>query len=252
MKVGLIVDTFQDSFDDISAKAREAEKAGLDGVFCYDHLWPIGHPGMPAMSCFPVLGALAAVTVRIFVGTLVARVSLYSSAHSAHSACSAHMDCDMLLHSFEAVDAIAPGRVIAGIGAGDSRSWQEDEAYGVGCSHVSERRMLVVESARKLVSEGMEVWVGSGSSRRSMFSNITVARTTGAAVNLWQADLEVAREAVSSDLPVTWAGSLERLAGGAQISPSDALAELAAAGVRWAVLGSNDVKSVAKAASLSR
>ena len=225
MKVGLIVDIFQGSFNDICHKAQEAEQAGLDGVFCYDHLWPIGHPGMPAMSCFPVLGALAASTRRISVGTLVARVGLYGN--------------NMLVHSFEALNVIAPGRVIAGIGTGDSRSLQEDDAYGVGCLYAHERRMLVAECARRLVNENIEAWIGSGSSQRSMSSSIAVAREAGAAVNLWQADLTITREIVSNGLPVTWAGSLERLSADMQISDAEALSALAGSGVRWAVFSGN-------------
>ncbi len=35
--------------------ANEAESIGLDGVFGYDHLWPMGHPGLPSISVFPLL-----------------------------------------------------------------------------------------------------------------------------------------------------------------------------------------------------
>ncbi len=235
MKVGLLLNTFQDSFDDVLAKVREAEDAGLDGVFCYDHLWPIGHPGMPALSCFPVLSAMAASTSRISIGTLVARVSLYG---------------DMMVRSFEAINMVAFGRVIAGIGTGDSRSQPEDHAYGISHLDAHERRMLVVRSARLLVSEGIEVWVGAGSSLKSLSNNIAAARAAGAAVNLWQADLTTIHDAASTGIPLTWAGSLEKLAAGAQISPARALLELVEAGVLWAVIGSDDMGSVAEAAGV--
>ena len=43
-----------------------AEALGLDGVFVFDHLWPIGNPdGVGAARATPLLGALAAETTRV-------------------------------------------------------------------------------------------------------------------------------------------------------------------------------------------
>ncbi len=42
------------------AVAHRALAAGVDGVFCYDHLWPIGQPDRPALAPFPILATLAA------------------------------------------------------------------------------------------------------------------------------------------------------------------------------------------------
>ena len=51
--------TFRDTPDEAFAAATEAVAAGVDGVFCYDHIWPIGQPERPALAPFPILGALA-------------------------------------------------------------------------------------------------------------------------------------------------------------------------------------------------
>ena len=57
--------------------ARRAEELGLDGVFVFDHLWPLGAPERPALSAFPVLGAVAAATEPgAASGPLVARIGL--------------------------------------------------------------------------------------------------------------------------------------------------------------------------------
>ena len=66
------------------AAAEEAVAAGIDGLFCYDHLWPMGQPERPALAPFPLLGALAArfgpsgdgTGDGPFFGTLVARIGL--------------------------------------------------------------------------------------------------------------------------------------------------------------------------------
>ena len=51
--------TFEVSIGPAVAAAEAAEAAGLDGIFAFDHLWPIGHPGLPSLSMFPVLAAAA-------------------------------------------------------------------------------------------------------------------------------------------------------------------------------------------------
>ena len=48
MKLGILLPLFRTDIADARAAAAEAEAVGLDGVFAYDHLWPIGHPERPA------------------------------------------------------------------------------------------------------------------------------------------------------------------------------------------------------------
>ena len=59
----------------------------MDGVFCYDHIWPLGQPERPALAPFPILGALATMLGPSrgpgegpYLGTLVARVGLVPNA----------------------------------------------------------------------------------------------------------------------------------------------------------------------------
>jgi alkanesulfonate monooxygenase SsuD/methylene tetrahydromethanopterin reductase-like flavin-dependent oxidoreductase (luciferase family) len=72
MKVGVTLPQFRDESDTALDAARRAEELGIDGVFCFDHLWPMGQPGRPALSSGPLLGALAASTSTIALGTLAA------------------------------------------------------------------------------------------------------------------------------------------------------------------------------------
>jgi len=67
---------------------------GLDGVFCYDHLWPMGQPE-PPLAPFPLLAAIARPT-RALGGTLVARIGLVPD--------------HVVVAEFDALAAIAPGR----------------------------------------------------------------------------------------------------------------------------------------------
>src|SRR5437660_11576174 len=119
VRVGLTLPSFVEDPDIPIAVAHAAEEAGLDAVFVYDHLWR-GHPPKrrPALECFALLGAVAAETTRIHVGTLVARASMRPPATLANSLATAQR--------------VSDGRLIAAIGAGDSQSRAENESFGLG------------------------------------------------------------------------------------------------------------------------
>ena len=83
VRVGLTLPSFVDDPEIPIAVARAAEAAGLDGVFVFDHLWRGDPPNRrPALECFALLGAVAAETSRIHVGTLVARATLRPAGHA--------------------------------------------------------------------------------------------------------------------------------------------------------------------------
>ena len=168
MKTGVILPTFRPDADEARSVARQAEAAGVDGVFCFDHLWPMGQPERPALAPFPVLAAVAASTERICVGTTVARIGLVPEA--------------VLVAEFCALQFLAPGRVVAGLGTGDSLSRRENEAYGVPFDPAEQRRGSLWVVAETLRHRGIPVWVGAGSpdtNRR--------AGEAGVALNLWDA-----------------------------------------------------------------
>jgi alkanesulfonate monooxygenase SsuD/methylene tetrahydromethanopterin reductase-like flavin-dependent oxidoreductase (luciferase family) len=101
------------------AAARQAEEAGLDSVWLFDHLWPLGGAASrdtPIVEAWTALSYLAAATERVSVGTLVTRSSLRHPAMVAKMAATA--------------SAIAPGRVVVGLGSGDELSKAENEAFG--------------------------------------------------------------------------------------------------------------------------
>jgi len=212
MRVGVTLPQFEVTADDAVAAARSAERLGLDGVFCFDHLWPIGHPDRPALSAAPLLGALAAATSTIAVGTLVARVGLVPDA--------------TLVSTLASLSAMSGGRCIAGIGTGDRLSRPENEAFGIPFEPAEVRRQRVAGVARAVRPLGIPVWVGGG--RPEM---VALARSAGAAVNLWEGETPEVARLVASGLEVTWGGPV-----GHEVGPVLArLAGLAAAGASWAV-----------------
>ncbi len=108
-----------DLFGRIVAAAEAADRAGFDAVSVMDHVHQIP-PYMartdPIPEAYVLLGALAARTSRIRLGTLVTAVTYRNPA--------------LLAKMVTTLDLVSGGRAYLGIGA----SWQEDEyrAYGFG------------------------------------------------------------------------------------------------------------------------
>jgi alkanesulfonate monooxygenase SsuD/methylene tetrahydromethanopterin reductase-like flavin-dependent oxidoreductase (luciferase family) len=213
LRVGITLPTFQPSASAVLALVCEAEGAGIDGVFAFDHLWPGADKSRPALSMYPVLGAAAAATRRIRIGSLVARLGLIPDR--------------LVIESLVSLQELSGRRLVAALGIGDAKSLSENEAFGIEWPPLSDRRASLGAVLRELVLEGIESWVGA-----SAPGTLKIARAGGAAVNLWEGDLERLR-AEAAHGPTTWAGPL----------PSDPrpaagrLVDLREAGATWAVWG---------------
>lgn len=212
MRVGVTLPTFRHDASALDS-ARQAEALGLDGVFVFDHIWPLGSPERPALSCFPVLGAVAAVTERVFFGPLVARVGLVPD--------------EVLVREMRSLDAMSSGRLIGGLGTGDQKSADENLAYGIPPAPAKERRLALRRCALRLVDMGIPVWVGGGAVATT---EIAVELGPGVAVNLWEAQPS-ALVTLATRCEVTWGGPLE----GGVPEIARWLGELESAGATWAV-----------------
>ena len=105
--------------DDLLEEARAADDTGWYGVWLADHYMPDTGDTTPARGdtyeCWVLLPALAAVTERIRIGTLVSPTSVHQPAVLAKRA--------------STLDRLSSGRMVLGLGAG----WQinEHHAYGI-------------------------------------------------------------------------------------------------------------------------
>ncbi|HVM10410.1 MAG TPA: LLM class flavin-dependent oxidoreductase [Acidimicrobiales bacterium] len=214
MRIGVTLPQFRASADDAIAAARAVDAdPKVDGVFVFDHLWAIGQPDRPALSCWPLLGTLAHHTDRVVLGTLVARVSLLPDA--------------MLANHVEAmVRILGPDRFIAGLGAGDKLSKPENEAYGIPFPPLDARLDRLRSCVRRSVDAGATVWVGGLSERVAH-----LAREEGVPLNLWGVDAGRVQHAAATG-EVTWGGVVNDYPG----NPADLLRSLREAGATWAVL----------------
>jgi alkanesulfonate monooxygenase SsuD/methylene tetrahydromethanopterin reductase-like flavin-dependent oxidoreductase (luciferase family) len=230
VKVGVTLPQFRDEADSALAAARRAEALGIDGVFCFDHLWPMGQPGRPALSSGPLLGALAASTSTIALGTLVARIGLLPD--------------QVLIEVLCGIHAMSGGRLVAGIGTGDRLSRQENESYGIPFESAAVRRERLGTVATAVASAGVPVWVGGGRPE-----TVALARATGAAVNVWQVDVGPVVGLVAQGVEVTWGGPV----GDTVEEAATTLGAVAGAGATWAVCAWPDsLEVVAEAASTVR
>jgi hypothetical protein len=224
IRTGVILPTFRDSPDQAFAVAREALAAGVDGVFCYDHLWPIGHPDRPALAPFPILADLA-VSTKIapiagggpYFGTLVARIGMVPNR--------------VLLGQFRALAGLAGGRVIAGLGTGDRLSEAENRAYGIPYGSAAERRRDMVEMACALREMGLTVWLAGGTAAR-----LDESRAAQVGLNVWDAppSLVAARTGGPDAVEVTWGGPPLK----EESTLREAVGELARAGATWVIFAS--------------
>jgi alkanesulfonate monooxygenase SsuD/methylene tetrahydromethanopterin reductase-like flavin-dependent oxidoreductase (luciferase family) len=137
MKVGIVLPMFSGDAGKALAAAREAEALGFDGVFAFDHFFPpAGSPERPALEAFTTLGAVAAVTERVTLGTLVTRASLRPTG--------------LLAKTAAWLDAASEGRLVLGVGTGDPIDRPEHRAYGIRMLDKSERRAHLEETLAAL------------------------------------------------------------------------------------------------------
>ncbi len=127
---------------DLLEEVRAAEDAGWNGTWLADHYMPNTGDTTPARGdtyeCWALLPALAAITERVRIGTLVSPTSVHHPALLAKRAAT--------------IDQLSGGRMTLGIGAG----WQVNEhhAYGIELEPPG-RRVSRFEEAIQIVRSMM-------------------------------------------------------------------------------------------------
>jgi alkanesulfonate monooxygenase SsuD/methylene tetrahydromethanopterin reductase-like flavin-dependent oxidoreductase (luciferase family) len=256
VRVGLTLPSFVDDPEIPIRVAKAAETAGLDGVFVFDHLWRGDPPDRrPALECFALLGAVAAETTRIKVGTLVARATLRPAA--------------TLANCFLTAQRVSGGRLIAGIGSGDSHSRAENEAFGLEFGTMTDRIMALHDAVRAAGAGDYPVWVGGRAAQvREVAAVADGWNGWGGTPEQLSADIALVRD-VAPDATITWGGLVltghddatarakaekrsvadDVLVGGpAQLATR--LGELAERGAEWLILGPIDSSNIENAATL--
>ncbi|MGD0386615.1 MAG: LLM class F420-dependent oxidoreductase [Solirubrobacteraceae bacterium] len=110
----------RDLFGAIAEVAGAADESGFDSVWVMDHFYQIAMVGPrtdPMLESYTLLGALAARTNRVSLGTMVTGVTYRNPA--------------LLAKQVTTLDVVSGGRAILGIGA----AWNEEEHAGYGFAY---------------------------------------------------------------------------------------------------------------------
>lgn len=138
----------QQPLSDVLAVARHSAAAGWDGVWVSDHLMPASGPtDVPVVECWTTMVAIMTTVPEVRVGSLVLSNTF------RHPGVLAKMAATL--------DAIDPGRLVLGLGAG----WAigEHEAYGIDLPPPAARLRHLDEAChivRALLADGAVDHVG--------------------------------------------------------------------------------------------
>jgi alkanesulfonate monooxygenase SsuD/methylene tetrahydromethanopterin reductase-like flavin-dependent oxidoreductase (luciferase family) len=147
MKVGVIMPIAEDdathatpSYADIRAIALQAEAAGFDSIWIFDHML-FRFPEQPTggiWEAWTLLVALAEATKRVQLGTLVL--------------CTPFRNPAVLAKMADTLDEVSAGRLILGLGAG----WHQPEfdAFGIPFDHKVDRFEEALQIIVPLLREG--------------------------------------------------------------------------------------------------
>jgi alkanesulfonate monooxygenase SsuD/methylene tetrahydromethanopterin reductase-like flavin-dependent oxidoreductase (luciferase family) len=237
VKVGLTLPSFVEDPEVPIKVARAAEDAGLDAVFVYDHMWRGDAPNRrPAIECFTLLGAVAAETTTIGVGTLVARATLRPPA--------------TLANAFATAQRVSNGRLIAAVGSGDSQSRAENEAFGLEFGTMADRIQALHDAVRATSVHDFPVWVGGrGAQVREIVAIADGWNAWDATPERFADEVALVRE-IAPDATISW-GGLARPSEEGVGGLADRMRPYADLGTDMVIIGPIDSSNPANAAILA-
>jgi alkanesulfonate monooxygenase SsuD/methylene tetrahydromethanopterin reductase-like flavin-dependent oxidoreductase (luciferase family) len=114
-RFGVTLPQIKRTWDETRAAAVEFDRLGFDSLWVCDHLYSVPMPTLPIFEAWSELAAVAAITERAELGTLVSPPFFRNPA--------------VFAKQIATIDHVAHGRTIVGLGAG----WFGAEFEGYGC-----------------------------------------------------------------------------------------------------------------------
>lgn len=114
IKFGLFAPQVGVPFSMIQERAQLADRLGFHSIWFVDHMWSRGMPDLDHLEAWTVMAAVAVVTERLHIGTLVV--------------CNSYRNPALVAKMASSLDNVSNGRLLLGMGAG----WMDEEyrAYG--------------------------------------------------------------------------------------------------------------------------
>lgn len=156
MHFGVTLPQIKRSWEETRTAAQTVESLGFNSVWFNDHIYGIPMPQLPILEAWTALPAVAAVTSRVQLGTLVSPVGFRNPA--------------LLAKSVGTLEEISGGRTIVGLGCG----WYGDEfsGYGIDFPPVAQRLEQLDEAVqlmRLLWSEEQVTFAGKHFRTKDVF-----------------------------------------------------------------------------------
>jgi probable F420-dependent oxidoreductase len=151
VRFGVTLPRIKRSWEEARAAAIEFDALGFDSVWVCAHLYGVPNQAFPIFEAWSLLAAIAAITERVELGTLVTPPFFRNPA--------------VLAKQIATIDQISNGRCIVGLGAG----WFPAEFEGYGCKFPPLRERMraleeTVEILKRMWSEERPSFEGSHAS----------------------------------------------------------------------------------------
>lgn len=121
---GVTIPQIKRTWDETKTASREFEAMGYDSLWVCDHLYGPQSPSIPILEAWSLIAAVAAITEKVEIGTLVTPAGMRNPAQ--------------LGKVIATIDNIAGGRIIPGLGAG----WMPREFTDFGVPFLSTGQRL--------------------------------------------------------------------------------------------------------------
>ncbi|MBB82319.1 MAG: hypothetical protein CL931_00730 [Deltaproteobacteria bacterium] len=155
VRFGVTLPQIKRTWQEARDAAVEFDRLGYDSLWVCDHLYGVPAPQLPILEAWTQLAAIAAVTDQAKLGTLVTPPFFRNPA--------------VLAKQIATIEQIAPGRTIAGLGAG----WFKPEFEQTGCDFPDTRDRLA--ALEDMVEVMKRMWTDEKATYEGRFYSVNEA-----------------------------------------------------------------------------